>query len=243
MAWHLQCAVVIPCFNEQAAIAGIVREARRLVRTVFVVDDGSTDKTADVAAAAGAFVIRHLERSGKGAALLRGFLAARERGFSHVLCMDGDGQHSVANIPAFFDCCERTNAGLIIGNRFATEGQMPTLRRWVNILMSRALSCAAGQKLPDTQCGFRLLRLSLLSAIETRSRHFEFESELLLEILRAGGRVAFVPIETIYRSEQSKINPVRDAMRWLSWLVPSLLRGPVSRGRRGRKLVPAAQRL
>jgi glycosyltransferase involved in cell wall biosynthesis len=243
MAWHHQCAVVIPCFNERAVIASLVRDVQRLVRTVIVVDDGSGDGTAEVAAEAGALVIRHLERSGKGAALMRGFLAARERGFTHVLCMDGDGQHAVADIPAFFDCCEQTNAGLIIGNRFEDKGRMPVVRRWVNILMSCALSCAAGEKLPDTQCGFRLLRLSLLSAIETRSTHFEFESEFLLEVLRSGGRVAFVPVETIYRSEQSKINPVGDTVRWFSWLLPSLLRGLFRRSRRGRKLVPAAQRL
>jgi glycosyltransferase involved in cell wall biosynthesis len=243
MAWHHECAVVIPCFNEQAAIAGVVRDVRRLVRTVFVVDDGSSDGTADVAAEAGALVIRHAERSGKGAALMRGFLAARERGFTHVLCMDGDGQHAVADIPAFFDCCEQTKAGLIIGNRFEVKGRMPIVRRWVNILMSRALSCAAREKLPDTQCGFRLLRLSLLSSVETWSTHFEFESELLMEVIRAGGRIAFIPIETIYRSEQSKINPVRDTLRWLSWLLSSLFRGPLRGRRRGRKLVPAAQRL
>jgi glycosyltransferase involved in cell wall biosynthesis len=240
MTWRDQCAVVIPCFNEEADIAGLVRGARRFVETVFVVDDGSTDSTASFAAEAGAIVIRHSERNGKGAALMRGFLVARERGLAHVLCMDGDGQHAVADIPAFFECCERTNAGLIIGNRFEGKGPMPSVRRVVNLLMSKALSWVAGEELPDTQCGFRLLRLSLLSAVETRSKHFEFESELLIEIIKAGGRVAFVPIETIYRSEQSKISPVKDTVRWFSWLLPSLIAAPF---RRGRSLVPAEQRL
>jgi glycosyltransferase involved in cell wall biosynthesis len=240
MTWRDQCAVVIPCFNEEANIVGLVREVRRLIRTVFVVDDGSTDRTASLAAEAGAVVISHPQRNGKGASLMRGFLMARERGFSHVLCMDGDGQHSVTDIPAFFDCSEETNAGLIIGNRFEVKGSMPLVRRVVNLLMSRALSWVAGEKLPDTQCGFRLLRLSLLSLIETRSRHFEFESELLIEIIKAGGRVAFVPIETIYRSEQSKISPVKDTVRWFSWLLPSLIAAPF---RRGRSLVPAEHRL
>ncbi|MDB6037217.1 MAG: hypothetical protein JWM99_1058 [Verrucomicrobiales bacterium] len=240
MTWRDQCAVVIPCFNEEADIAGLVRGARRFVETVVVVDDGSTDSTASFAAEAGAIVIRHSERNGKGAALMRGFLVARERGLAHVLCMDGDGQHAVADIPAFFECCERTNAGLIIGNRFEGKGPMPSVRRVVNLLMSKALSWVAGEELPDTQCGFRLLRLSLLSAVETRSKHFEFESELLIEIIKAGGRVAFVPIETIYRSEQSKISPVKDTVRWFSWLLPSLIAAPF---RRGRSLVPAEQRL
>ena len=219
MNWREQCAVVIPCFNESAHIQQVVGQIRKLLPTILVVDDGSNDGTARRANQAGAHVITHLTRRGKGAALMSGFVAAREKGFTHVLCLDGDGQHAPEDIPAFFDCCERTGSSLVIGNRFANPATMPWLRRVTNICMSQLLSRVAGTQLPDTQCGFRLLRLSLLSAVLARTEHFEFESEFLIEVIRTGSQVEFVPIQTIYGSEQSKINSARDTIRWFSWLV------------------------
>jgi hypothetical protein len=82
----------------------------------------------------------------------------------------------------------------------------------------------AGRELPDTQCGFRLVRLASWQALNLQTRHFEIESEMLMEFIRAGQGVGFVPIEVIYKSEQSKIHPVRDTVRWFRWL-RSLRRG------------------
>jgi len=243
MNWRQQCAVVIPCFNESATIRDIVAAARTFVPTVFVVDDGSTDGTADLASQAGAIVIAQSIRRGKGAALMLGFAAAREERFVYALCMDGDAQHSPADIPGFFDCCERTGASLVIGNRFPSAGAMPWVRRGVNRFMTRILSWVAGAQLLDTQCGFRLLRLSLLSAIQTRTAHFEFESELLIEAIRAGSQVAFVPVRAIYRSEQSKICPMQDTVRWLVWLARCVSNGGARRLRRTRRLVPVQHQL
>ncbi len=218
MNWRQQCAVVIPCYNESATIRDIVVSVRAFVATVFVINDGSTDDTAQTARNAGAIVLSQSTRRGKGAALRLGMDAARKERFSYALCMDGDAQHAAADIPGFFACCERTGASLVIGNRFQSAGPMPWVRRVVNYAMTWILSWVAGARLLDTQCGFRLLRLSLLSAIQTQTEHFEFESEFLIEVIRSGERFEFIPIQTIYRSEQSKIRPLNDTARWIHWL-------------------------
>jgi glycosyltransferase involved in cell wall biosynthesis len=212
------CAAVIPCHNEAAAIARVVAATRCHVATVIVVDDGSCDETAALAEVAGALVIRHEQRRGKGAALKSGFQRARELGFTSALTLDGDGQHAADDIPKFFALAESSRANLIVGNRMGDAAKMPWLRRAVNRLMSRILSRMAGQPLPDSQCGFRLLNLGVWSALQADARNFEFESEQLLAFARAGHAIRFVSVQVIYRDERSKIAPLRDTWRWFRWL-------------------------
>jgi glycosyltransferase involved in cell wall biosynthesis len=218
MDWTSQCAVVIPCLNEGLFVEDLVREVRRYLPTVIVVDDGSSDSTGLLAARGGAEVIRHDRPQGKGAALQSGLRQVRDRGYSWVMTLDGDGQHAPEDIPKFLRCAEAAGVQLVIGNRMDQPGQMPWLRRQVNRVMSRRLSKIAGQWLPDTQCGFRLLKLEPWAQLTFQTRHFEVESEVLLEFIAAGHQVAFVPIRVIYKAEQSKIHPVRDTLRWFHWL-------------------------
>jgi glycosyltransferase involved in cell wall biosynthesis len=211
------CAAVIPCLNEAATIGALIGDVRRHLPAVFVVDDGSTDATAVRAKQAGAEVLRHPVSLGKGAALQTGWQHARNREFKWALTMDGDGQHSPDDIPAFLSCAEQTFAKLIVGNRMANAKQMPRLRRWVNRWMSERLSRIAGQPLPDSQCGFRLIDLEALSVVATATNHFEIESAVLLDFARGGFRIEFLPVQVIYKTEQSKINPLADTVRWFYW--------------------------
>ncbi len=211
-------AVVVPCHNEAIAITTLVREIKRHVAHVIVIDDGSTDKTTQNALSAGAEVLRNEVPQGKGAALNKGWAHALKSGFDFALTMDGDGQHSPADIPKFLAALEQGAAPLVIGNRMAEAHKIPGLRRFVNRWMSKRLSRVAGCELVDTQCGFRLIDLRIWSTLELRTSHFEIESEVLLAFLAAGNNVHFVPIEVIYKSEQSKIRPLRDTIRWFKWL-------------------------
>jgi glycosyltransferase involved in cell wall biosynthesis len=220
--WPRCCAVIIPCLNEAAHVAEVVRAARRRLPHVIVVDDGSTDATARVAAEAGAGVLRHATRRGKGAALETGFRHALKRGFAWVLTLDGDGQHDAADIESFLRAAEMTGAPLIVGNRMPGAAAMPWVRRRVNRAMSWCISRRARVGLPDTQCGFRLMRLAEWSALALDARHFVYESELLLAWCRAGQRVGFVPVRVIYEGAASRIAPVRDTARWLRWLAADL---------------------
>jgi glycosyltransferase involved in cell wall biosynthesis len=217
MNWPAQCAVIIPCLNESAAIGALVAAIRPQLSHVIVSDDGSTDDTGKLAAAAGAEVLRHRQPLGKGAALQAGWQWAHEKGFAWALTMDGDGQHSPADISKFLACAEQTAAELVVGNRMNDPEKMPWLRRIVNRWMSRRISARAGCDLPDSQCGFRLMNLKAWAGLPISAAHFEIESEVLLAFARARRRIEFVPIEVIYKCEQSKIDPWRDTIRWFRW--------------------------
>lgn len=217
MLWRDQCVVVIPCLNEAAAIGPLVQQVRQFLPHVLVVDDGSRDATGAQAEAAGARVLRHRQTEGKGGALTTGFRAAVDAQFAWALAMDGDGQHAPADIPAFLDLAGRERPAMIVGNRMANTGQMPWLRRQVNRWLTHVISQLAGCPLADSQCGFRLLDLSVWARLPIAICHFEIESELLVKFARAGQTIRFVPIEVIYKDEQSKIHPVRDTLRWWRW--------------------------
>jgi glycosyltransferase involved in cell wall biosynthesis len=209
--------VIIPCLNEAVSIEGLVREARLQLPNVIVIDDGSSDLTGPLAVRGGAEVLRHQEPKGKGAALRAGWQRAVERGFGWALTMDGDGQHSVADIAGFLRCAKSSGAALVVGNRMAHPAGMPLIRRCTNRFMSRKLARLAGQRFPDTQCGFRLMNLPAWSRLIIETTHFEIESELLLAFARAKLKIAFVPIQVIYRAEESKIRPLQDTLRWVRW--------------------------
>jgi len=150
--------------------------------------------------------------------LSTGLREAHRLGFTRALLLDGDGQHAPADIPTFLACAHRTKAELIVGNRMGEADRMPWLRRTVNRWMSRRLSALAGRPLPDSQCGFRLIDLGAWAGLTLSAQRFEIESEMLLAFIAKGARVEFVPIQVIYKSEQSKIHPWRDTWRWFQWL-------------------------
>jgi glycosyltransferase involved in cell wall biosynthesis len=217
MDWKRQCAAVVPCYNEAAHIGTVIAGIQRHLPKVIVVDDGSTDATAEKAKMAGAEVVHRPTNCGKGAALRAGWKRAGELGFAWALMLDGDGQHATDDIPDFFACAEKKQIPLIVGNRMGNSRAMPWLRRKANLWMSKRLSRLTGVQLPDSQCGFRLAHLEILLQLPLRANRFEIESEMLVAFLTAKQRVEFVPTQVIYKSNASRINPLTDTWRWLRW--------------------------
>lgn len=217
MNWSNRCAAIIPCLNEASAVSEVIVAVRQYLPTTFVIDDGSSDETSDLAKRAGAEVLRHDAPRGKGAALQTGWESARARGFEWALALDGDGQHSPEEIPEFLSAAERTGAGLVVGNRMINPEGMPWLRRNVNRWMSKRISKLAGLPLPDSQCGFRLMNLNAWAKLPVTAAHFEIESDVLLAFAVGGYSIEFVPIQVIYKAEKSKIQPMRDTIRWARW--------------------------
>jgi glycosyltransferase involved in cell wall biosynthesis len=215
--WENQCAAVIPCFDEGAQIAQTVRAVKKFLPNVLVVNDGSRDQTSRLAAEAGAFLIDHPTNRGKGVALRSGCKWALDKGFWWGLLLDGDGQHAAADIPAFFGCAARTQAAMVAGDRSAETKKMPLLRRLVNAWMTARLSSLTGRRLADSQCGFRLVNLEAWSKLKLAAERFEVESEWLVQFLREGFKVEFIPVQVRYGSEKSSIRPVSDSCRWLRW--------------------------
>src|SRR6185312_10854542 len=112
---------------------------------------------------------------------------------------------------------EHTGAKLVVGNRMGNPKGMPLVRQLVNRWMSKRISALAGTPLPDSQCGFRLINLPAWNRLAVEAAHFEIESDVLLAFARSEYAIEFVPIQVIYKSERSKIHPVRDTMRWFHW--------------------------
>jgi len=210
--------VLIPAYQEGSRIGAVVREVLPLCPHVVVVDDGSADDTAAAARAAGATVLVHDRNQGKGAALQTGFRYAREQGAAFVLTMDGDGQHAPADIPAFLDAFARGDLPVLVGNRMEDPNAMPFVRRLTNRFMSWMLSRKMGQRVPDTQNGFRLYRTEVLPEMPDGDTRFAAESEILLILARRGVRIGSVPVRILYGDERSKIRPLRDTLRFFRML-------------------------
>ena len=173
------CIAVIPCLNEADALYDLIVRILRQLPAVLVVDDGSVDTTAARALAAGARVVRHPSNLGKGMALQTGFKHSRALGFTWAITLDGDGQHAPEDIPLFLACAQRTGADLVVGDRTHQREKMPWLRRFVNRWMTAQISRLTGVRLPDSQCGFRLVKLNAISQMTLRAKRFEAESEVL----------------------------------------------------------------
>ena len=208
----MNALALIPAYNEAAHIAAVVAGAAAHL-PVLVVDDGSADDTVRLAEKAGATVVRHVANRGKGTALVTGFGWALERGSGAVVTLDADGQHDPAEIPAFLDAFERGAGDLIIGRR--RFDQMPRARQWANATGSRLLSWAVGQRIYDNQSGYRLVSRRALETFRFTTTGFDLEVEMIAQAARAGLRIGWVPIRTIYAGEQSHINPLADTARFL----------------------------
>lgn len=210
------CCAVIPARDESGRIGSVVAGALRHLPAACVVDDGSRDTTGTEARAAGARVLRHDRPLGKGTALRTGWLDAIARGHAWALLMDGDGQHAPDDIPALLDAAG-DGSPLVIGARHLAPSVMPWARRATNRWLSRRISRLAGQCIPDSQSGFRVVHLPTLASLPLRSTHFEIESEMCVAFARNGHPIASVPVRTLYGTEVSKISPWRDGWRWWRW--------------------------
>jgi len=211
-----ETAVLIPALNCESTIRAVVSDARREVRDVLVVSDGSTDATVAEATAAGAMVLAHDRPLGKGAALLTGMRSLAERQVTRVLTMDGDGQHLAEEIPALLQAAEAAPGALIVGARIIETGSVAPLRLFGNQFANRWIELACGQRLPDTQSGLRVYPLPQTLALRVRARHFAFETEVLIRAVRAGLKVISVPVR-VYNppiaTRVSHFRPVVDTIR------------------------------
>lgn len=201
-----QGMILIPAYNEERFIGSVVLRARRIGIAVVVVDDGSTDATAELAEAAGAVVLRHPINQGKGRALNTGFRFAREHEVSIVVTVDGDGQHRPEEIDAIIAPIRAGEADIVVGSRYlAQTSEVPQHRilghRAFNLLTNRT----SGIALTDSQSGFRAFSARALRAFAFRSNGFSVESEMQFLAKEHGLRMVEVPI-TIRYSDRPKRN-------------------------------------
>src|SRR5438309_1587569 len=213
--------VVLPCLNEENSVGLVVMEAldtlhkAGLPGEVLVVDNGSTDRSAEIARAAGARVIRE-DRPGYGRALRTGIAAANG---SIVVMADADWTYDLTKIPLLVEPIREGAADIAIGSRLrgATRQTMPALHRYVGTPALTALVRQAGgySQLPDSQSGFRCFRKDAISALNLRSDGMEFASEMLIKSSRRRLRLIDVPIDYRRRIGTSKLNTFADGWRHL----------------------------
>lgn len=204
---------VIPAYNEAGSIASVVEGVRPFAATVTVVDDGSSDGTAALASAAGAHVISLPVNSGKGMAIRTGIEHALTTGCTHVLFLDGDGQHLPQEAGRLIETAVETGADVVVGERQFDRSVMPASRFHANRIGSRALSAFLGVEVLDTQCGFRVFTANALRGMTLNARGYEIETEMIVKVRRRGGRIARAPVTLVYGAQRSKLKPVRDTTR------------------------------
>ena len=207
-------AAVIPAYQEEKHVAEVACRVRAQLEHVLVVDDGSTDTTAERARVAGVDVVVHPQNRGKGESIKTGLRYWLDRGIDYVVLLDADGQHLPEEIVRFIEAAGQNNAKIFVGTRMNDVTSMPWVRRVVNRYMSDKISRACGQQIPDTQCGFRMLHRDLIPELLGGTNRFDYETEMLIIASRNGHRIAAVPITTVYSDEVSSIHPVRDTLRF-----------------------------
>jgi glycosyltransferase involved in cell wall biosynthesis len=208
-------SIVIPAHNEGPTIVRIVRSSFDAIpgAEVIVVDDGSTDDTYEAAAGSGARVIRLDPNQGKGAALQRGIEAATGE---ILVFIDGDGQDSPFEIPVLVGAFE-PDVDLVLGSRFLGNFRPGAITR-MNLAGTRFITFLVNQmfgcRVTDPLAGFRAVRKSILERVELKAQGYDIEVDLLLRVLRAGGRVVEVPASRSPRPfGTSDLSSFRDGIR------------------------------
>jgi glycosyltransferase involved in cell wall biosynthesis len=199
----------IPAYNEAESIGDIIRRALSHVDEVIVVDDGSTDNTAQVASAAGATVIRSEHNQGAGGATGVCFQQAREGEAAVLVTIDGDGQHNAAEMPSLIAPVLRGEADLVIGSRFLDKGcRIPRYRRFGITVISTLLNLASRVKVSDSQSCYRAYSKKALRSLDITEPGFAFSVELIIKARRQGLAIDEVPISCIYHDHSHSLNPV-----------------------------------
>ena len=219
-----EISVVVPCLNEENAVGTVVDQAWQGIRDsgrrgeVIVVDNASTDRSAEVAAEYGAIVVRE-ERPGYGSAYLAGLAVARG---DYIVMGDADATYPMRELAPFV---ERLASGndLVVGSRFegTIHGEaMPWLNRHVgNPILTGLLNILFGVKISDAHCGMRAVRRDALEALDLHSTGMEFASEMVFKAFRRKLRVSEIPIDYYPRVGESKLNRFGDAWRHVRFML------------------------
>jgi glycosyltransferase involved in cell wall biosynthesis len=221
-------AVLIPAFNAGKTLYKLLTELKSLPAApleIFVVDDGSTDNTRQIALEMGVYIYRFPENKGKGEALKKGFeLFMKQSQAECLVCMDADLQHEPRYIQTFLKKKETSGSSVIIGKRDFSLKTMPFLRYLSNRITSFVISKLSGRKVYDSQSGFRLIPKEVLSKITLKESGFQLESEFILRCAEANINIDHIDIPAIYNNNGSNIKNIKDTLKFIRFIMHELFK-------------------
>ena len=201
--------VIIPAYNEEKLIGKVIKKTKRYINNIVVVDDGSKDKTYDVAVRAKVNSLKHIVNLGKGAAIKTGCEFAIKNGAELLILLDADAQHDPNAIPNFLKCLK--NADIVFGYRKPSK-QMPLILRYGNCFINKATKLLYNIDLRDTQCGYRALTKKAYKKIKWEASDYSLESEIIANVGKKRLKYKEIPIQTIY-SDKYKGTTVLDGIK------------------------------
>lgn len=209
---------VLPALNAAATLPDVIAGLRMSLpgAALVGVSDGSSDDTPSIMRARCEEVIAFAENLGKGAALRAGFAAALRMGATRIVTIDSDGQHDPSCAPALVAALDLFD--VVIGVRQRAGTRMPMRRRLSNALSSAAISAVARRRIPDTQSGYRAVRRAVLERVEGCGDRYEFETDFIIRVARAGFTIGGVGIPTLYGAP-THFREVRDTLRVVAAIV------------------------
>jgi glycosyltransferase involved in cell wall biosynthesis len=216
----------VPALDAAETVGGVVDDLRASMGVpIIVVDDGSTDGTAELARAHGAELVRHGRNRGKGAALRSGLAEAARRGFEMAVSVDADGQHPGTSARRVLEASDDPRA-LVLGVRDLTRDGAPRWNRFGNRVSNGFLSLFTRRHLRDTQCGLRRYPVAETLALGTRAQGFAFEAEVVIRAIAAQMPIVEVPVGVVYAPEGARrthFRSVRDPVRIVATVARTVL--------------------
>jgi glycosyltransferase involved in cell wall biosynthesis len=203
--------VAMPAYNEENYIGSMVLKVRQYANETLVIDDGSTDRTAEIAEMAGATVIRHQENSGKGTAVQTILEEARKRSTDILVILDADSQHNPEEIPTLIKPIQ-DGYDLVIGSRRQQSSKTPRYRRLGQKVLAYMTRILTKETSDDTESGFRALSRKAISELQLREKGFAIETEMIANAIDKGLKIHHVPISNIYTQDGSTLNPIRHGL-------------------------------
>lgn len=227
--------IIVPAYNNGRTLAGILDRIDNIGFPVIVVNDGSTDNTVQILAGwrstgvtspASRIVVEHAGNFGKAAALLTGFSIAKERGHTHAVTIDSDGQLDPEQIPDLLAVARNHPDALVLGVRDAGGSDYPIKSRWGRELSNYLIWLECGKFITDSQCGLRAYPLAMVSSLKCRAPRYGYETEIITRAVWAGWKIREVPVSCRYfqhRERMSHFNPWLDSARSLKMHMRLLL--------------------